>query len=264
MQLFVPLTIIIKKMMKKVLKIIGYILLAIITVAAIAFFKINEKKPVGVKGDKAEALAQKMMQAVNKLAWDSTAIVGWTYRGNRHHIWDKQRNLAQVTWDNHKVLLNLNTLAGKVYDNQEEVRDADKAEKLKQEAYKYFINDAFWLNPIAKMYDAGVERSIVTLSDGTEGLLVSYSLGGLTPGDAYLWRVGKNGIPTSWKLWVKIIPIGGMELSWDNWQTLSTGAKVAASHTGKLTGAVIPLTDIKAAKSLSEMGLMADAFEAIQ
>jgi hypothetical protein len=40
----------------------------LIVLLVVAFFSFNQKRPVGVKGEKAEALAQKMMQSVNKSA----------------------------------------------------------------------------------------------------------------------------------------------------------------------------------------------------
>ena len=110
--------------MKKVFKILGYLLLALIALLTVAFLKYNEKRPVGVKGEKAEALAQKMMQAVNKSAWDSTNIVSWTSRAGNSLIWDKTRNFVQVEWKNNKVLLSANTQSGKAWTNQAEITDA--------------------------------------------------------------------------------------------------------------------------------------------
>jgi hypothetical protein len=245
--------------MKKVFKILGYLLLTLIALLTVAFLKYNEKRPVGVKGEKAEALAQKMMQAVNKSAWDSTNIVSWTSRAGNSLVWDKTRNFVQVEWKNNKVLLNANTQSGKAWTNQVEVTDAAAAQKLIQSAYKIFINDAFWLNPIAKFYDDGVERSIVTLADGREGLLVSYTIGGVTPGDAYLWLADANGVPTAWQLWVSVLPLGGLEFSWEDWLTLPTGAKVSTMHKTK-SGMAIPQSNVKAAQNLEGLGLEDDLF----
>lgn len=254
--------------MKKVFKIIGSILLTLIVLLVIflggAYVKYNEKKPVGVKGEKAEALAQKMMQAVNKTAWDSTAIIAWTSRSGNSYVWDKQRNLVQVSSKDSKVLLNVYKQSGKVWDKQTEVTAADKVQKGVQKAYKAFINDAFWLNPIVKIFDAGTERSLVTLADGREGLLVSYTSGGVTPGDTYLWLVDANGMPTAWKLWVGILPLGGLEISWDNWITLPTGAKIATGHTIKSTSISTPITNIVSAPDVKTLGFYSNLFVEIE
>jgi hypothetical protein len=249
--------------MKKVFKIIGYLLLALIGLGMTAYFTYNEKRPTGVKGEKAEALAQKMMQAVNKSAWDSTHFVSWTSRGGNSFVWDKKRSLVEVTWKSNKVLLDVYKQTGKVWTNQVAVTDATASQKLVQSAYKFFINDAFWLNPIAKFYDDGVERSIVTLADGREGLLVSYTTGGVTPGDAYLWLADANGMPTAWQLWVGIIPIGGLEFSWEDWITLPTGAKISTMHKTKL-GMEITEINVKSAENLEGLGAKADLFSALE
>jgi hypothetical protein len=249
--------------MKKFFKIIGYLLLTLILLGTAAYFTYNDKRPVGIKGEKAEALAQKMMQTVNKSAWDTTHFVSWASRGGNSLVWDKTRNFVQVEWKNNKVLLNAHKQTGKAWENQIEVTDLTKAQKLIQTAYKAYINDAFWLNPIAKFYDDGVERSIVTLADGREGLLVSYSTGGVTPGDAYLWLMDANGTPTAWQLWVKILPIGGLEFSWEDWQTLPTGAKIATMHKTKW-GMAIPQTNVKGAQNLEGLGLKNDLFSGLE
>jgi hypothetical protein len=249
--------------MKKVLKIIGYLLLALIVVLAAAYFTYNEKRPTGIKGEKAEALAQKMMQAVNKSAWDSTHFVAWTSRGGNTFVWDKKRNFVQVEWKTNRVLLNINNISGKTWTNQTEVKDPAAAQKLIQTAYKAFINDAFWLNPIAKFYDDGVERSIVTLADGREGLLVAYTTGGVTPGDAYLWLSDANGMPTAWQLWVSVIPIGGLEFSWEDWITLPKGAKISTMHKTK-SGMEVTESGMKSADNLEGLGVKADLFSVLE
>jgi hypothetical protein len=68
------------------------------------------------------------------------------------------------------------------------------------------------------------------LKDGTQALLVTYTSGGDTPGDSYLWKLQPNGFPISFKMWVSIIPIGGIEASWDEWQVTESGAFLPARH----------------------------------
>jgi hypothetical protein len=250
--------------MKKALKIIGYLVLTLIVLLVVAFFSFNQKRPVGVKGEKAEALAQKMMQAVNKSAWDTTAHISWTTRDGKAWIWDKKRNFAQLEWKNNKVLLDINKISGKVWTDKIAITDPVAAQKLIQKAYESFINDAFWLNPVVKFYDDGVERSLVTLADGREGLLVSYTSGGVTPGDAYLWLADANGLPTAWQMWVKILPLGGLEFSWGDWITLPSGAKVATLHKAKGLGLAITKSNIKSETNLGGLSEKTGIFSTLE
>ena len=246
--------------MKKFLKWFGIILGSIILLGFIAGWIASEKKPVGEPGAAAEALAQKMQEAINKEAWDSTRYVTWTFRDAHDFVWNKTAHLVQVEWGDNRVILDEKTQQGKAWVANAEV-EGEKASKLLKTAWALFCNDSFWLNAPAKAFDPGTSRSMVKLDDGREGVMVSYSSGGVTPGDSYLWIVDENGLPKAWKMWVNIIPIGGIELSWENWITLSTGAKIASTHKG--IGELV-LTNIKGGMNLSDIGLTDDPFAVMQ
>ena len=245
------------KNLKKLLKWTGILLGLIVLVLFSVYLIYNESKPVGQSGPEADALANKMFMAINKNAWDSTAIIQWTFKGMHDFVWDKDRNLVKVSWDDKVVLLDTKSVSGKAFENGVEV-SADKADKLVKAAWSYFCNDSFWLNAPAKAFDPGTERSIVKLEDGGNALMVTYTSGGVTPGDSYLWILDENGLPKSWKMWVSIIPIGGIEFTWENWMDLSTGARIASLHHHKLID--LDISNLKAGTSLSSFGLKNDPF----
>ena len=224
----------------------------------------SEPLPEGQTGAEADALANKVLAAINKNNWDSTGIVQWTFRGENHFLWDKDRNLVRVNWGDNEVFVVLDETTGKAYQNGKEVT-GEAGDKLVKEAWSYFCNDSFWLNAPAKVFDPGTERSVVDLGNGEKGLLISYKSGGVTPGDSYLWLLDENGLPESYKMWVSIIPVGGMEVTWEDYKTISTGAKLATEHQTALFGKElsIPVTDIKGAKNLTEFGLAEDPFQPI-
>ncbi len=246
--------------MKKFLKILGFIVLGIVLILAILYFIFNESRPDGVEGEKAEALAKKIEAAVDKAAWDTTQYIQWTFRGEHSFLWDKERHLVKVNWGDNEVLLNPNEVSG-IATVAGKAQDEKANDKLVKTACHYFWNDSFWMNAFTKFYDKGVSRGIVKTDDGREGLMVTYSSGGITPGDSYLWFTDENGLPTSWKMWVNIIPIGGLEFTWENWEKLPSGAMVAKDHKSKILE--IPLTNVKAGNSYTDFGLTEDPFNAI-
>lgn len=241
----------------KWLKRLGILLLILILAIGIVFLKYHEPRPEGQKGEEADFLANQMLRAIDFTGWDSTTYVQWTFKGVHDYVWDKDRDFVKVSWEEYEVLLNTKAIDGKAYKSGvEEI--GPSGEKLIQDAWRYFCNDSFWLNAPAKVFDPGTERSIVDLEDGRKALLVSYTSGGVTPGDAYLWNLDENYLPESWKMWVKIIPIGGMKYSWGNWKTLSTGAKVATFHAGKFLN--LDISNLEGATNFTDLGLTEDPF----
>ena len=155
----------------------------------------------------------------------------WSYQGGKnHYIWDKEMGRCNVKWDDFEVNLNLvNPKKSKVKKTGVTLI-GEEGEKAIEKALAYFNNDSFWLVAPYKVFDKGTTRSIVLLEDGTQGLMVTYSSGGTTPGDSYLWKLNPNGFPNSYKMWVQLIPIGGVEATWDDWMVSKSGAFLPKSH----------------------------------
>lgn len=238
-------------------------ILLVLAIGGYIFMKsMNEPIPSGATGPKADELAQKMLTAINNNAWDTTHIVQWSFPGGHDYIWDKRRHFTQVKWDNKRALIDLNTVQGKVWVDGKEIRDESTADII-QKAWAYWCNDSFWLNAPAKAFDGGVERRYVENYNGQEALLVTYKGGGNTPGDSYLWIFGEDGLPVSYKMWVSIIPIGGIEATWKDWVTLSTGAKIASNHTITKMNVDIPITNLKAGNEITTFGFDQDPFEVL-
>lgn len=245
--------------MKKLLKWIGIILLALIALAVIAGIVMNKEKPVGKTGPAADALAQKVLTAINHTAWDSTKVCTWTFRGVNHYMWDKERNYAEIKWGKNKVLMRLDDVDGAAFVDGKKV-EGDAKNKLISKAWGYWCNDSFWFNAPSKVFDKGTERSIVKMEDGSDGLMVTYTSGGVTPGDSYLWTLDNNGLPKSWEMWVNIIPVGGIGNSWEGWVTTETGAKISSSHKN---GIPLEVTNITGVMSFDKIGIEGDPFAQI-
>ena len=232
---------------------------ALAVIVALAFLGLrlaDQPRPALDPSPEADELARRMMDAVNTDAWQQTGAVSWGFGGRQDHLWDRRRHFARVSWDETTVLLDLTSRKGVATENGNEVQGTRLSE-LENAAWSHWCNDSFWLNPVAKLFDAGTSRGLVAGEDGP-GLLVQYDAGGVTPGDAYLWIVGDDGLPTAWKMWTQILPLGGVHASWDEWQTLSTGARVATLHQTKLFD--LRLTDVTAAPDLAGLMLGQDPF----
>lgn len=247
-----------KKIGKGLLKFLGGLIALGLVAFIIAYIALNKPLPEGKMGAEADALAEKMLAAVNKDAWDQTNIIQWSFVGMHHFVWDRQRNLVQVEWGDTRVLLNPDNLTGKIYEGGEELpHDQGTIET----AYSHFINDAFWMNGYTQIYNGNPERRIVDMEDGTQALLITYTSGGVTPGDSYLWILDETGLPKAWQMWVGIIPIGGIEVTWQDWETLPTGAKIAKNHDAGLAN--IAITNIKTYQTWNESDAGKDIFAPI-
>lgn len=239
------------------LKILWITLLSIFLTAFLLFEYMDERLPEGEQSEKADQLARKMMVSINDQAWQNTGAVSWGY-DDRTFVWDKKRHLAKVNYEEYEVLLDINSRKGVIL-NASSTLSQEKRKDICLWAWKYWCNDSFWLNPISKVFDPGTERRLVTWH-GQKTLLVTYTSGGSTPGDSYQWVLDENGRPKSWKLWVSIIPIGGLRFSWDKWVTLETGAVISTYHFNSLK--TIPIHNPVGKFDLKEM-YAEDIFESL-
>ena len=229
--------------LKKVAKGLGILLGLLVPLAVIAGVAMHESRPSGEPGEGADALAREVQDAVGQAAWDDARYVAFDFAGRMRHRWDRERGLAYVTWGDlpaagpgeNEVWLRLGDRSGVVHVAGQRVR-GEEADELLAKAWGRHINDTFWLFPFRTFFDEGVTRSLVG-----DDLLIEYASGGATPGDAYLWHLGNDGRPTGWEMWVSIIPIGGVDASWTDWEERA-GVHFATRHSlGPMT---LELTDI--------------------
>ncbi|GHB78638.1 hypothetical protein [Persicitalea jodogahamensis] len=247
--------------MKTLFRVLGVLVAILILLFVGAYLIYNKPLPEGNSGPEADRLANKMMSAVGAENMDQTNILTWTFNGTHHYLWDKKRNLVEVKWRDNQVLLNLDEWEkGKAYEEGNEVT-GNELDKKRGKAWEIFCNDSFWFIAPTKVFDEGVERSVVKDEDGNDALLVTYTSGGVTPGDSYLWILDDSGLPKAFRLWVSIIPIGGIKATWEEWESLSTGLKVATNH--RLGPVKLPITGTKAGGTFAELSIPNDPFAVI-
>jgi hypothetical protein len=86
------------------------------------------------------------------------------------------------------ILVNINTLKGKVYENGALVTDENKTNALKRE--EQWINDAYWLVMPWKLQDPGVTLSYVktdTLPNGKAADVLQLTFSGVEVTDNKYW-----------------------------------------------------------------------------
>ncbi len=215
-----------KLLLKKALAAIGILLLIGLTLIAVY----SDDSPKVIPTQSADEIAYKMLDALNVKAWDSLQRITWKSRKGIKYTWDKPANIATISWDSIVVNMQLDKIEGTVLKEGKVVQDKSAIDH----AWKSWCNDSFWMFAHYKVFDKGTSRALVPVESGKVGLLVSYDSGGVTPGDKYLWILNEKFIPEGFKMWVKIIPIGGTYASWENWTTLSNGLMVAPKHKMKL------------------------------
>ena len=228
--------------MKKFFKFIGILLLFLIVAGGIYYFVNNEPLPEGKQGKEADALATKMLNTLNIDAYNNTEIIKWSFRNEHHYTWHKQENIVHISWAQYKV-----TLHTKQPEKSEVYVDGNITDNtaLVKQAQGFFNNDSFWLIAPYKVFDPGTERRIVKHND-KDALLISYTSGGSTPGDSYLWILDDNYLPTSFKMWTNIIPMGGVSATWSHLKNTESGIKLPKNHTLSLFGMQIDMGNVKA------------------
>ena len=161
-----------------------------------------------------------------------------------------------MKWDDYRGVINVNTQQGIVYENDVTVVGSAQ-DSLLQKAWSIFINDAFWLNAPAKLFDEGTQRSIVD-REGKTCLKVEYTSGGVTPGDYYVWHYDESYLPTAYEMYVSVIPTPGVLSSWENWITLDSGARIAIHH--RRGDNLLEMKEVKSGNSYRDFGRSEDPF----
>lgn len=247
---------------KRLLKLLAVIIVLLVLALAGLWIKLRAPRPEGGQsGEVADALAKQLEASIDPQAWARTGAITWTHAMRNTHLWDRKRGFDRVSFkDGTTVWIDLATQQGVVEKNGQPQEGAAKAQGLK-DAYRWWVNDSFWLNPLVKTFDPGVTRKKVELKDdpdGKTGLLLQYSSGGVTPGDSYLWYAPESGPPRAWRMWVSVLPVGGLRVSWEDWTKLETGVQVATTH--DLGGFKFRLTDLKAAEKVEDLADGTDPF----
>ncbi len=148
---------------------------------------------------KAIEVADSVMSAMGgRKAWDNTRYIAWNFLGFRKLIWDKWTGDVRVENVNNdfKVLVNINTLDGKVYKNGEQLSQPDSVQKYLQRGKEIWINDSYWLVMPFKLKDSGVTLKYLgeepVMDKPSHVLELTFDGVGVTPENKYKVFVDKE------------------------------------------------------------------------
>ena len=236
--------------LRRVFKWLGIGLALLVSAVLVVAWAMNEPRPqTGATGERPDELAHEVEAATGQAAWQDLGAIKWTFDGRRQHLWDRTRGYDRIRDGESEVLLRIGDGTGIARRGGELLSGATAQEALSK-AQSAFFNDSYWLNPFSKLFDPGVTRSIITTERG-EALFIEFASGGATPGDAYAIYLDANHRPEHWQMWVTILPIGGVGVTWAGWRDIGGGAMSAGAHTmGPIT---LRLTGVRAAGSVEEL-----------
>ena len=229
-------------MIRKIaLALLGMLTVGILVIGGTLFFLSKGEPPTAPEGEAAEALARRMEAAVGMQHWDDTAAVMFRFEGTRtsDHFIDLDRHLVEVTWGEdpgYRVQYDSRSWDYVAFLGAEELSGA-AARNAFESAYKYHVNDYFWFQPLASLRSPGAKRGLA----GERALLLSFESGGVTPGDRYLIIADQNDRPERWQMWVSVIPIQGVEFTFEDSPTTETGVTIPRLHRGALFSIAFPV-----------------------
>lgn len=233
--------------MKKILRFLLKLFLGFLGILLVVFLTLkliyNEDVPQGISGKPADDLAFKILDAIHHKEFTEAHEIHWTFRGVNRYEWKLQQNMVDVYWDDYRVSYQTQYPDISIaFKNGVRLQRGTERDEAIAYAAQNFNNDSFWVIAPHKIMDPGTTRELIE-EDGKQKLLVTYTSGGSTPGDSYLWEVDANYQPIAFKMWVQIIPLDGIEAQWQNWEMTDGGFPLSRKRT--LFGIEIPVTDLE-------------------
>ena len=191
----------------------------------------------------ADKFGEKILARIKHDAYKTTNAIEWSFGGRRHFKWNKKDHIVDVSWDTIRVnLFPAEREKSTVFFNDKKQEKADP--KLVKRAWDIFNNDNFWLVAPHKIFDDGVIRNLIKV-DGKDALQVTYTKGGTTPGDSYIWLVDDSYLPIKFLMTVPSMNMKQVPASWDEWFTTKSGTLLPKNHTFS-SGRSLSMGDVKA------------------
>jgi hypothetical protein len=175
---------------------------------------------------RAVALADATMEAMGgRAAWDATRCLSWDFFGMRRHVWDKWTGDYRLEQKDRVVLMNLNTMKGRLFEHGVEDTDPARVAAALQQAKSIWINDSYWLVMPYKLKDDGVTlrwKGEDKLPDGraADVITLTFKDVGDTPQNKYeVWISRDRHLVEQWAYYAKSDDAAPrFTTAWSDWQ----------------------------------------------
>ena len=177
--------------------------------------------------EKSSAIASKVVEAMGGVTnYNNTKFIQWDF-AQRKLYWNKWTGDVRIESpkDSLVILVNINTLKGKVFKAQEAVTEDEKLNQLLQKGKNWWINDSYWLVMPWKLEDPGVTLAYMnteTLPNGntSDVLQLTFDSVGVTPENKYYVYVDQtDNLIKQWAFFTKFDDAAPrFTLPWDNYQ----------------------------------------------
>lgn len=233
-----------------------FVVILAIAIGYMSLKAISEEIPESTNDNLATSIAKQIEAATGKADFDNFRYLRWSTIRNHSFVWDKTQKQVIVHFSDYKVLLNLDHLDSSRVFEEEHLTDNKKVAII-QKAYSHFCNDSFWLIAPYKLFDEGVQRTLVKRGSKNQ-LMITFASGGVTPGDSYLWYLDDNHLPTGVQMWTQKIPVDGIYITWENFKVVSGTSQIALDH--KFGPINIKIENLEAGNSMHDLKLDKDPF----
>ena len=160
----------------------------------------NEVNPAHVDFDllhsdeKAIEIANKVMKSMGgRENWDNSKYLKWNFFGKRLHYWNKETGdiRIEIPSSDAIILMNINTLEGKVKLGDVEPTKADSLNKYLELGKEMWTNDSYWMFMPFKLKDGGVtlkskQKRLMLNNEYAYALELTFSGVGETPDNKYI------------------------------------------------------------------------------
>ena len=148
-------------------------------------------------GRAVEIARQVMERMGGQENWDRTRYISWTFFGRNTHYWDKWTGNHRIESEKRLVLMNINTLEGRVWEDGQEINDPDALQQELGRGHRTWVNDSYWLLMPYKLLDPGVTLKYkgedqIAGGRNADVLELTFENVGYTPQNRYLVYVARD------------------------------------------------------------------------